>query len=157
MGSTTVGQVVSLAQDAKLLDSLLSLLTREQAHLVKADIDAIEAIIEEKSLLLQQINLAARSRYEALKANGFDASEAGMDAWVQRQNKQNISTSWAKFQSGLARAKELNRLNGTLITKHFNRNQELLNHLQGKSADDSVYGRDGQAMSKAPNRSGLIV
>lgn len=157
MSSTTVGQAVSLAQDAKLLDSLLSLLTREQAHLVKADVDAIEAIIEEKSLLLQQINLAARSRYEALKANGFDASEAGMDAWVQRQNKQNISTAWAKFQSALAQAKELNRLNGTLISKHFNRNQELLNHLQGKSADDSVYGRDGQAMSKAPNRSGLIV
>ncbi len=157
MGSTTLGQAVSLVQDAKLLDSLLSLLTREQAHLVKADIDAIEAIIEEKSLLLQQINIAARSRYEALRVNGFDASEAGMDAWVQRQNKQNISTAWAKFQRGLAQAKEMNRLNGVLVSKNFNRNQELLNHLQGKSADDSVYGRDGQAMSKAPNRSGLIV
>lgn len=157
MGSTTLGQAVSLVQDAKLLDSLLSLLTREQAHLVKADIDAIEAIIEEKSLLLQQINIAARSRYEALRVNGFDASEAGMDAWVQRQSKQNISTAWAKFQRGLAQAKEMNRLNGVLVSKNFNRNQELLNHLQGKSADDSVYGRDGQAMSKAPNRSGLIV
>ncbi len=157
MNSTTTGRTVSFERDVKLLDSLLSLLTREQGHLVKAEIDAIEAIIEEKSLLLQQMNLAARARYDALKANGFDSNEAGMDAWVQRQNKQNISTAWAKFQNALAQAKEMNRLNGILINKNFNRNQELLNHLQGNSSGDSVYGRDGQAKPKTTNRSGLIV
>jgi len=157
MSTVATSRSISFEQDAKLLDSLLALLAREQSHLLKAEIEAIEAIIEEKSILLQQMNLAARSRYDALKNNGFDANEAGMDVWVQRQGKQSLSTAWAKFQKALAEAKEMNRLNGMLISKNFNRNQELLNHLQGNTGSDSVYGRDGQAKSKTPTRSGLIV
>lgn len=157
MSTTTSSRVVSFEQDTKLLDTLLILLSREQSHLVKADVESIEAILDEKSVLLQQLNLAARSRYDALAANGFDANEAGMDAWVQHQGKKNLSLSWAKFQKALTQAKELNRLNGVLISKHFNRNQELLNHLQGNAGGDSVYGRDGQAKTKTPVRSGLIV
>lgn len=148
---------VSLEQDAKLLSELLALLNVEQSNLVKADVDAVEAILEKKSLLLQQLNLAARARYDTLAANGFMASEAGMDAWVQSQGKQSIAQAWAKFQLALIQAKELNRLNGILITKHFNRNQELLNHLQGKAGSDSVYGRDGQAKSATTTRGGLVV
>lgn len=157
MNATISSQSISLEPDTKLLDELLALLTREQSHLVKADVEAIEAILEEKSMLLQRLNLAARARYDALAANGFEASEAGMDTWVQRNAKQSISQLWAKFQKALGEAKEMNRLNGVLISKHFNRNQELLNHLQGNSGKDSVYGRDGQAKSQAPTRSGLIV
>lgn len=155
--SAATSKSISFEQDAKLLDRLLSLLKSEQSHLIKADIEAIEAIIEEKSDLLQQMNLAARSRYDALKIAGFDASEVGMDGWVQHQSKQSLSTAWAKFQKTLTEAKELNRLNGLLISKNFNRNQELLNHLQGNAGGESVYGRDGQAKSKSPTRSGLIV
>jgi|GEM_PF-2680895 len=33
----------------------------------------------------------------------------------------------------------LNRLNGILISRHFNRNQELLNQLQGKGRSDAVF------------------
>ncbi len=157
MSTAAANRSISFEQDAKLLVSLLALLTREQSHLVKADVVAIEAILDEKSVLLQQLNLAARSRYDALAANGFEANEAGMDAWVQRQAKKSISLSWAKFQKALSEAKELNRLNGVLINKHFNRNQELLNHLQGNTGADSVYGRDGQAKSQVLTRSGLIV
>lgn len=157
MSTTTSNRLVSFEQDAKLLDDLLLLLSREQSHLVKADVASIETILDEKSVLLQQLNLAARRRYDALAANGFDASEAGMDTWVQHQAKKPLSLSWAKFQKALSQAKEMNRLNGVLISKHFNRNQELLNHLQGGTGADSVYGRDGQAKTKSPVRSGLIV
>lgn len=157
MNATSSSKPVSLEQDARFLGELLALMSREQAHLLKADVDAIEAVIEEKSLLLQRLNLAARARYDALSVNGFEASEAGMDAWVQQQAKPSISQAWAKFQKALNEAKEMNRLNGVLIAKHFNRNQELLNHLQGNSSKDSVYGRDGQAKSQTLTRSGLIV
>lgn len=157
MSATTSSQSVSLAQDTQLLNDLLALLGREQAHLVKADVDAIQAILEEKSILLQRINLAAKHRYDALGAKGYQANEAGMEAWVQHESKQATSTSWANFQKSLSQAKEMNRLNGVLISKHFNRNQELLNHLQGNSSADSVYGKDGQSKSQAPTRSGLSV
>jgi flagella synthesis protein FlgN len=157
MTNISSSQPVSFTQDALLVSELITLLEREQAHLVKADVDAIEAVLEEKSLLLQRLNLVAKARYMLLQAHGFTSDESGMSAWLEKQAKKEITVAWANFQKSLAQAKELNRLNGTLISKHFNRNQELLNHLQGNSDVNSVYGPDGQATSKGPSRSGLIV
>lgn len=157
MVNTSSNQPVSFTQDTQLVAELISLLEREQAHLVRADVAAIEAILEEKSLLLQRLNIAAKARYQQLQAHGFQANESGMTTWVEKQAKKDIQSAWMAFQKSLAQAKELNRLNGLLISKHFNRNQELLNHLQGNNASNSVYGPDGQAKSKRPSRSGLIV
>ena len=157
MVSTSSNQTVSFTQDTQLVTELVALLEREQAHLVKADVAAIEAILEEKSLLLQRLNLAAKARYQQLQAQGLQANEVGMTAWIEQQGQKDVQTAWMKFKKSLAQAKELNRLNGVLISKHFNRNQELLNHLQGNNASNSVYGPDGQAKSKRPSRSGLIV
>lgn len=154
----TPNKEISFEQDAQLLKELLALLEREQAHLVKADVDAIEAILEEKSILLQRLNIATKSRYSALAAKGYESNENGMAAWIVQQSKQDLGLRWTLFQKSLVQAKELNRLNGTLISKHFQRNQELLNHLQGNSTTDSVYGSDGQAKTKTTkNRSGLVV
>ncbi|MDP2154211.1 MAG: flagellar protein FlgN [Methylotenera sp.] len=157
MANTSSNQSVTFTQDALLVAELIALLEREQSHLVKADVEAIEAILEEKSLLLQRLNLAAKSRYQLLQAHGFQANESGMSDWVEKQAKKDITTAWVNFQKSLEQAKELNRLNGTLISKHFNRNQELLNHLQGNNDSSSVYGPDGQSKTTPPTRTGLAV
>lgn len=157
MANASSNPSISLSQDALLVAELIALLEREQTHLVRADVDAIEAILEEKSLLLQRLNIAAKVRYQQLQTNGFPSNESGMSSWVEQQGKKEITTAWVDFQKSLAHAKELNRLNGILISKHFNRNQELLNHLQGNNDASSVYGPDGQSKPKGPSRSGLIV
>ncbi len=148
-------QPVSFEQDAQLVNDLLTALYSEQSSLVMADIDAIEALLEEKSVLLQRINITAKSRYEALAANGFEPSEMGMVAWLKQQAKPATNQSWVDFQKALSQAKEMNRLNGMLINKHFNRNQQLLNHLQGNSSAGDVYSRNGQAKSQSPSRAAL--
>lgn len=148
--------VITFEQDAKLLINLLEVLTREQSSLVLADIDAIEAIMEEKSVLLQTISQVANTRYAALAAGGFDASEAGMTNWINSQAKPLLAQSWDLFQKSISQAKEMNRLNGMLINKHFNRNQQLLNQLQGGSENGGVYGKNGQAKSQSSSRSTLI-
>jgi flagella synthesis protein FlgN len=156
MIATTSIKKVSFEQDAHLVNNLLETLIREQTSLVIADIDTIEILIEEKSVLLQSINISAKSRYEALAANGFEPSEVGMVAWLKRQAKPAINELWENFQKTLNQAKEMNRLNGMLINKHFNRNQQLLNHLQGNSSASDVYGKNGQAKSQSPSRSALM-
>jgi flagella synthesis protein FlgN len=50
----------------------------------------------------------------------------------------------------------MNRLNGVLINKHFNRNQQLLNHLQGNSSAGDVYGKNGQAKAYAQARGSFV-
>lgn len=146
---------ISFEQDAQLVNQLLALLSREQTSLVMADIDAIESLLEEKSVLLQRMNITAKTRYEALATNGFEAGETGMTAWLKQQAKPTMNESWTEFQKALSQAKEMNRLNGMLISKHFNRNQQLLNHLQGNSSASAVYGKNGQAQSSSTLRTGL--
>jgi len=156
MNAQTSMPVISFAEDSQLLKQLLALLVREQSSLVMIDIDSIEAILEEKSVLLQHMNEVASSRYQALSNNGFAASEAGMLAWLAQLAKPGMNSLWDSFQKTLAQAKETNRLNGLLINKHFSRNQQLLNHLQGNVGSGSVYGRDGQAKTQSAIRPSLI-
>lgn len=143
---------ISFEPDARLVNELLALLSREQSKLVMIDIDAIEGLLEEKSVLLERINVTAKGRYNLLAANGFEPSEAGMQAWLKHASTPVLNRAWSDFQLTLNQAKEMNRLNGMLINKHFNRNQQLLNQLQGISNAGSVYGRDGQAKPASSSR-----
>jgi flagella synthesis protein FlgN len=146
---------IAFDQDAKLVNELLAVLSREQSNLILMDIDAIEGLLEEKSALLLRISEAAKVRYGALDRSGFESGEAGMLAYLKEQAKPALNKVWADFQKALSQAKEMNRLNGMLINKHFNRNQQLLNHLQGGSSAAAVYGRDGQAKPQSTSRSML--
>jgi flagellar biosynthesis protein FlgN len=156
MNKPASNPMITFEQDAKLVSNLLEVLTREQSSLVLSDIEAIEAAMEEKSVLLQNISLTANSRYAALAASGFAPNESGMTDWLKNQTKSTLTESWECFQKAIHQAKEMNRLNGVLINKHFNRNQQLLNHLQGSSDNSGVYGKNGQAKSQSGSRSTLI-
>lgn len=147
---------ISFEQDAKLVKTLLDELTLEQAALVKGDINLVETVIDRKYTLLQQLSNVAKNRYEMLANNGFEANESGMVTWIKRQNNASLQKSWNAFQLMLTRTKETNRLNGILINKHFSRNQQILNHLQGKPEAGNMYGKNGQAKTSAYNRSVLM-
>ena len=156
MKQLTSTKQISFVQDAQLVADLLETLSREQASLVMADIDSIESLMEEKAVLLQRINMTAKNRYAELAANGFEANESGMLAWLKHQAKPTVNQQWLDFQKTLSQAKEMNRLNGVLINKHFNRNQQLLNHLQGNSSAGDVYGKNGQPKSYAQARGSFV-
>jgi len=143
-------------QDAKLLNELLFLLSREQVSLINADIDSIESMLDEKGNLLQRINASVQVRYKALFKAGFEPNENGMAAWVRKDTLPQQVEAWQNFQKTLEQAKELNRLNGQLINKHFNRNQQFINHLHG-APSTGVYGPNGQTTSQSYSRPALSV
>ena len=152
----TTATSISFEQDMVLVDKLLGVLSHEQTSLVAGDIDALEGLLDEKSALLQSINGAVTSRYELLAKNGFEANETGITAWLAKQGKPVLDGSWTNFQKALAQAKEMNRLNGMLITRHSTRNQQMLSQLQGTTSNTGVYGRNGQAASATLSRGTLI-
>lgn len=144
-------------QDLKLVNELAFLLSREQVSLINADIDAIESLLDEKNVLLQAINQSVQVRYQALSDAGYQPNENGMEAWVEKSASVRYIQLWRDFQKTLEQAKELNRLNGQLVNKHFNRNQQFLQHLKGDFANGEVYGRNGQASSQTYARPSLVV
>ncbi|OYZ08967.1 MAG: flagellar biosynthesis protein FlgN, partial [Methylophilales bacterium 16-45-7] len=102
-------------------------------------------------------SLAAKNRYDALAMQGYEANEKGMANWLKVQAKPILNRAWDNFQKALVQAKEMNRLNGVLINKHVNRNQQMLSHLQGESVRTDTYGKNGQSQSQHFLRGSLVV
>ncbi len=148
---------VSFEKDAALVSELLNDLQSEQSALVSADLDTIERMVDKRVELLQALGAAANARYDALAAAGFEPNELGMSAWLKKQSSQELDQAWITFQEQLVQAKELNRLNGILINKNFQRNQEKLDALNGKSSAPQFYGKNGQAHRANTTRSSFSV
>ena len=150
-------KAISFEQDAQLAKDLLATIRSEQAALVRADIDAIENLLDKKAEVLQRMNIVVMNRYEALAANGFEPNETGMGEWLKQQAKPALNEAWANLKKTLIQAKELNRLNGLLINRHSLLNQQLLDHLHGSSGKADVYGRNGQTKAQSTKRAALVV
>lgn len=146
---------ISFDSEIQLASQLLALLEREQTVLVGAEIEAMEQLLQEKSQLIQQLSVASQQRYQALAKLGFDANETGMQQWLLQKQDAGLAQAWTRFQDSLSRGKETNRVNGLLINKHFNRNQQLLGALNGASRNGQFYGPDGQAATGSKPRSGI--
>lgn len=146
---------VTFEIDAQLVRQLLVELENEQAALIVADIDTIESLIDKRLVLLQQLSVTAKSRYDALAAHGFEANEKGMLQWLNAQSNSSLKQAWSHFQQSLLHAKEMNRLNGVLINKHFNRNQQMLGQIQGNASQADMYSKHGQTKSQFYKRNAL--
>ncbi|MBC7787637.1 MAG: flagellar protein FlgN [Methylophilaceae bacterium] len=148
---------ITFQPESKLMQALIEVLEHEQKILVSNDIIAIEMLMDEKTQLLQKINAASQARYRALQAKGYAPSEVGMEAFIQSDNNLQDKNTWINFQRLLTLAKELNRVNGVLINRHFNRNRETLNDLQGNHSARMIYGANGQHAVTGYSGSSLIV
>src|SRR5690606_19805591 len=129
---------------------------QEQSYLINADIEQIQTLLEEKSALLQSLNLSSQERYQWLSSAGYSANESGMSDWLKQNSENALQTSWLTMQQALFKAKELNPVNGRPTNKHFARNQQLLSTLQGQTEVDHFYGPNGQATSKVRMRGAII-
>lgn len=139
----------SLDEERKVAEELLQILQKEQDCLVASDMVALTPLTDEKARVASRMSELAKQRYDVLAESGFDASETGMEMWVNSAEADaGVRDSWKDFLS-LARAgKEHNRINGLLIHQHMVRNQNALNVLFTQvNQGGNFYGPDGQSSS----------
>jgi flagella synthesis protein FlgN len=141
----------SLARELESAHELLDCLQQEQSHLVQADIAALADCAERKNSLVGQMTALAQARMQSLPAAGHPATEAGMLAWLAKQDDA-LRDDWRTLLELAASGKEMNRTNGLLIHQHMNRNQAGLHALRG-GGQPAVYGRDGQQNIRTSGRS----
>ncbi|MEQ1600947.1 MAG: flagellar protein FlgN [Methylophilaceae bacterium] len=147
---------MTFEQELQAISSLVEILEREQNSLISADINQIRTLVDEKSKVLYALHAFSQSRYQWLAKLGFAASESGMADWLLSCNEEAAQAAWLTMQQLLVKAKELNRVNGLLINKHFTRNQQTLSALQGQSETSQFYGSNGQATTQVRLRSAII-
>jgi len=134
-------------QELEVLSELVTVLQEEQSQLVGTSIDMLEQIVPKKVTLVSKMEQLAMSRYTELGKAGFQPDETGMKTWLDSIKDAPgaiiIENEWNDLLSITHKAKELNRINGLLISSHMQRNQQALNILHAH-ASNSTYGPDGQ-------------
>ena len=148
------GPAATLADEHEAIRALTALLQQEQESLIATDVERISALTEPKAQAAYRMAELASRRHQALAAAGHEASETGMQAWLTAAaTPAEAAASWNELLQLAEEAKEINRVNGTLINKQMVRNQAVLEVLQHGSVQGSpVYGPNGQTASKSVGR-----
>ncbi len=146
----------SLRSEQQVMQSLQRILLQEQATLIEASIDGLVELMLVKGSLVADLGRLAKARHAALAAHGFSANEFGMHNWIASATSEEVHVIWNALLEMTKEARELNRINGMLIGRHLQRNQNELNILQGKPQNTNFYGRDGQSTGKGVGR-GLAI
>ena len=156
MTATATNPAAGLAAELEAARQLKNLLGQEQAQLIRAEIDNLGNLVQQKATLIARMAELADARLRALAAVGYHEDEASMDQWLaSAPNSTAANREWTELLSVIQSAKEINRTNGLLIGSHMSRNQAALQILQGNNGGQ-VYSRDGQTSTQASRRS-LVV
>ena len=156
MARPAADPVFSLPSEQAVARALIQLLQQEQEKLVDVSVEGLHELLDHKSSLVAQLTRLTKSRHAALAAQGFDASETGMQGWVECDAGAQAKAPWHALLNLSAEAKELNRINGMLIGRHLVRGQTELNILQGKPQHSNFYGPNGQTAGTSSGR-GLVI
>jgi flagella synthesis protein FlgN len=141
----------SLAQEVIALNRLHVLLQTEQKALVEGAVDSLPDLIQSKANLISEITVLADARHQSLVAFGMEASEDSMQSWVDANANDAAKQQWSGLLALAKEVKELNRLNGVLINKHTQTNQQMMGLFSGM-VGNNFYGPDGQSNIKANAR-----
>jgi flagella synthesis protein FlgN len=144
----------TLPQELALIDAVLALMQQEQQLLVSADTAGLDELTPRKAQVVVEMTALARQRHQSLAAAGFAADEAGMQAWVDGSGAETASSGWQALLEKTREAKELNRINGMLITRQLSHTQGLINAMRTPAggAEAAVYGKSGQAAPGGPSK-----
>jgi flagella synthesis protein FlgN len=141
----------SLAQEFIALNRLFGLLQSEQTALVEGAVDTLPELFQSKANLISEITVFADARHQSLVALGMEASEDSMQSWIDANGSDTDKQQWGELLALAKEVKELNRLNGVLITKHTQTNQQMMSLFSGM-VGTNFYGPDGQSNIKANAR-----
>lgn len=138
----------TIAAEHQHLDALVALMKQEQQSLVALDADELSSLTTQKNALLASLSSLSQQRHAALKAAGCEGSEAGMEPWLAVGDTGGAREQWERMLHVAREAKELNRVNGMLISKQLAHNQGVLNALRTptNAPAGAIYGASGQTM-----------
>ena len=140
----------TLNDEAAAITHFIGLLQQEQTTLTQGLTDELPALVTQKDQLAEQLTTLTLQRNTLLARDGLPSDRPGIEAWCKKNPERNdIADAWASVMTCAAEAKELNRVNGELISLRMQHNARALEALRSGEQPLSLYGPDGQ--SQAPN------
>lgn len=148
----SISPASTLIEEQEALKQFISVLQEEQACLLAEKADELPSLLQKKAEVIANIGKLTQSRYDSLTAIPLDGSEDGMQFWIATKGTKTDDASYKELLSLASAAKNLNRLNGLLISKHLSHNQQVLDSVQNVLGSGKFYGPDGQSSVKTRGR-----
>ncbi len=144
--------LICIQNEASAMTALVEVLTQEQHALTQAPslplMEQINLVTQQKNERINSITQLSQLRQNELVRLGFHQADINLSGWLQ--DKTQIA-SWEQLIKLTKKAKELNRVNGLLITRHLVRNQstlQVLYHNHHPETAPALYGANGQSSNQ---------
>ena len=139
-----------LCAERATYQKLLSLLELEQTYLANGDAESLHAVAREKSDSVLELLRLGERRSDYLRAHALTADRTGMEQWLRDNGgaeRDLLHAAWSELIEAAQQARELNEINGALITSRLVHNQQALESLRGILTPARTYGPDGHTES----------
>lgn len=132
----------TVGQEEAALKLFVGALLEEQGALKVGDTDRLEKVVVVKNRQLEVLTRLGRQRNQLLKSIRLADDSEGLRAWAKASGQEALIDRLLILAE---EAKELNRLNGKLITMRLNTTQTALAALAPHRAEgQGLYGPKGQ-------------
>lgn len=133
------------------MHQLGAVLAEEFACLGRNDAEALDAVMQRKATLLDDLQRVATERDATLRAAGVAVSRDAVERWLQ-----STGHGIGEWHALLARTRDIqnqHRLNQTLLESLLRHNQRSLDLLMQMANPDLTYGADGSTSGSLGPRS----
>lgn len=142
--------------DITACETLLLLLQQERDALNNRDIDALDQIIEQKTVQLTHLENSAQQRTEWARANSdsVDLQEI-QHAWLailEQANIPIIQEQWGKLKELQQQCKAANEVNGKILARNQKTFNRLMEIVRGQTASPNLYSAAGKSTSQHISR-----
>ncbi|SEM75910.1 flagella synthesis protein FlgN [Nitrosomonas marina] len=141
----------SLEGFAAIIDSeictvknFIEVLKKEEDALIQGRIDELDMLVSDKSRLAEKLEDLSDQRLRYLSISGCSPDKSGMQSWLAKQPKKELTASWFQLIELAKSAQQINQTNGKVISTRLQHAQRAHLSLQSAAGNISLYGPKGQ-------------
>ncbi|WP_438970325.1 flagella synthesis protein FlgN [Methylophaga sp.] len=148
MAMNAMQQLSSILQSELNLSSQLSqLLQQEREALKNAELSQITLLNQQKQPHVVQLEQLGRQREQLLKAAGFPAGKAGLEAFIANHPESeahHLSSLLSKLRVVAKSCRDNNQVNGGIVNVNRQYLVKAISILRGRDPETSSYGPGGE-------------
>ncbi|WP_290705591.1 flagella synthesis protein FlgN [Amphritea sp.] len=135
------------SQGVVFLGTLKNLLDQEYQALQQRNLEQLQALVEQKTEALQQLEENNQTRNQLFISAGITPDKAGLQAFKAELNETDaiaFSTLWNELEKVLLQVNDKNKRNELIITRNSRNLEQLLSILRGQNQKNTLYDQSGE-------------
>ena len=138
---------IMIEKDKLVSEKLVNLLKKEAAVIKQKNYESLNDILSKKTPLLDQLKHHADIRRQWLTSLFKVTNETHWQTFMTSFERPELSEQWEEVNRNINRCKELNEINGLLISRGQKTYEQLLFLLKGGNRQSDIYTAKGNKQS----------